>query len=213
MRKRTMLALGLAVGVAAAMIPTLAAQASPSHRTLSGSVPGWAKASALQGAAPGTDRVGFRVYLGWRNESALTQLASAVSTPGNASYGKFLTSQQFRSQYAPSQSDVTSVQKWLHDSGFTVDYTPVNGHYVAAEGTVAQAQAAFGATIGLYTDGDLTLHSPETSLSVPTDLPAVTAVVGLDDSDALVTHSAPPSPAFVVGQPCGDYWGQKDTSN
>src|SRR5262249_43436815 len=121
MRKRTMLAVGLAVGVAAAMIPTLAAQAAPSKRTLSGTTPGWAKASALQSAAPGSDQVGFRVYLGWRNASALSQLATAVSTPGNASYGKFLTSQQFRSQYSPAQSDVTAVQKWLRDSGFTVD--------------------------------------------------------------------------------------------
>jgi subtilase family serine protease len=212
MRKRIMLAIGVAVGLAAAMGPAYAAQAAP-KRTLSGSVPGWAKASALQRAADGSDHVGFRVYLGWRNETAVSQMATAVSTPSNPSYHQFLTPQQFRSQFAPSQSDVSAVQKWLRDSGFTVDYTPDNGHYVAAEGSVAQAETAFGATIGLYTDGDLTLHSPESALSVPSNLTAVTAVVGLDDSAALVTHSAPPSPGFVNGRPCSDYWGQKTTTN
>src|SRR5215475_13313177 len=112
MRKRTILAIGVAVGLAAVMVPAYAAQAAP-KRTLAGSVPGWAKQSALQGDASGSDHVGFRVYLGWQNEAAVQQLAAAVSTPGNASYRKFLTPQQFRSQFAPSQSDVSSVQKWL----------------------------------------------------------------------------------------------------
>jgi subtilase family serine protease len=202
----------VALGVVAAIAATGVAQAAD-RRDLSGSVPGWAKAAALQSAAPGTDQVNFRVYLGWRNEDAATALANAVSTPGSASYRQFLTPQQFRAQFAPSQADVSAVQKWLRDAGFTVGYTPQNGHYVAAEGTVAQAQSAFGTTIGLYSSNGLTLHAPESVLSVPASLSAVTAVVGLDDSAALVTHSAPPSPAFVIGQPCSAYWSQKTTAN
>jgi subtilase family serine protease len=213
MRKRLpVIAACVAVGLVAAVGVATAAQAA-SKRQLAGSVPSWASSSKLTGAAPGTDHVGFRVYLGWQKADALAQLATAVATPGSASYRQFLTPQQFRAKYAPSQADVSSVQKWLRDAGFTVDYTPANGHYVAAEGTVAQAQAAFGATIGLYQHGDLVLHAPETALQVPGDLPAVAAVVGLDDSAALVTHSAPPAPAFVNGRPCSAYWGEKTTTN
>jgi subtilase family serine protease len=153
------------------------------------------------------------VYLGSRDADAATSLAFAVSTPGSATYRQFLTPQQFRARFAPSQADVSAVQKWLRDAGFTVDYTPTNGHYVAAEGSVAQAEAAFNTTIGLYAKGDLTLHAPEAALSVPASLNAVTAVVGLDDSAALVSHSAPPSPAFVNGQPCSAYWAEKTTTN
>jgi subtilase family serine protease len=207
-----MMAAGVAVGLAAALATVTAAQADPQH-TLPGSVPSWATASSLKGNAPDSDHVGFRVYLGWRNGDAAAQLATAVSTPGNPNYGHFLTPQQFRSQFAPSQSDVSALQKWLRDSGFTVDYTPANGHYVAAEGSVAQAEAAFGTMIGLYAHGDLTLHSPESALSVPANLSAVTGVVGLDDSAALVSHSAPPSPAFVNARPCGAYWAQETTAN
>src|SRR2546423_10041308 len=107
------------------------AQAS-SRRTLPGSTPGWAQAGTLRGDAPATDRVGFRVYLGWRDGSTAEQLAAAVSTPGSASYGQYLTPQQFRARFAPSQSDLSAVQKWLRDARFSVDYTPPNGHYVAA---------------------------------------------------------------------------------
>jgi subtilase family serine protease len=201
----------VAVAAVAAFAVTGTAQAATRH-DLTGSVPAWANAAALQGAAPSTDQVDFRVYLGWQNADEATALATAVSTPGSASYRQFLTPQQFRARFAPSQADLSAVQKWLRDAGFTVGYTPQNGHYVAAEGSVAQAQAAFGTTIGLYTDGDLTLHAPETTLSVPASLSAVTDVVGLDDSAALVTHSAPPSPAFVNAPPCSAYWGEKTTT-
>ncbi|HEX6498868.1 MAG TPA: S53 family peptidase [Micromonosporaceae bacterium] len=211
MRKPVPIIAGVvALGAVAAFAVNGVAGASARHE-LSGSVPSWAKAASLQSDALSTDHVGFRVYLGWRDEAAAQKLATDVSTPGSSSYGQFLTPEQFRAQFAPKQSDVTAVQKWLRDAGFTVDYTPQNGHYVAAEGTVEQAEKAFGAKIGLYTKDGLTLHAPESALSVPADLSMVDAVVGLDDSAALISH-APPSPVFLNAQPCSSYWGQKTTA-
>src|SRR6185312_5142539 len=110
------------------------ASAAPARTDLPGSVPPWAASASFTGAASTSDTVGFRVYLGWRNSAQAETLATAVSTPGNAQYGRYLSPAQFRQQFAPSQSDVTAVQQWLRDSGFTVDYTPTNNHYVAAEG-------------------------------------------------------------------------------
>src|SRR2546423_12604227 len=95
------------------------AQAS-SRRTLPGSTPGWAQAGTLRGNAPATDRVGFRVYLGWRDASAAGELAATVSTPGSATYGRYLTPQQFPARFAPSQSDLPTGPKWLRGAGFTV---------------------------------------------------------------------------------------------
>src|SRR4051794_11426559 len=89
------------------------ATAAPSGRhTLAGSVPAWAKTSSEVGAPKGTDNVGFRVYLGWRDAAGAEGLATAVSTPGSGTYGKFLSAAQFRAQFAPSQSDVSAVQQW-----------------------------------------------------------------------------------------------------
>jgi hypothetical protein len=49
------------------------------NAVLKGSIPAWANSKNLVGAAdPGGD-VGFRVYLGWSNDSAVQALASAVS--------------------------------------------------------------------------------------------------------------------------------------
>src|SRR5690349_980288 len=96
MRKTTIAsAAGLALGLVAAMVGGGPALAAPA-RDLPGSVPSWATAAVLRNAAPDGDHVGFRVYLGWRDQAAASALATAVSTPGSASYRQFLTPQQFR---------------------------------------------------------------------------------------------------------------------
>jgi subtilase family serine protease len=209
-----------ALAFTVALTTATAADAAPSRGTLPGSVPAWATAKALKGAAPASDVVHARVYLPWRNQSQLDALAAAVSTPGNASYGKYLTAQQFHQQYAPVQADVVAVQKWLRDAGFTIVDTPDNDHYVAVEGTVAQAQSAFGTTLGLYTAYGQTLRAPEATPTVPAEVAGkVSAVVGLDDSAKLIAsqrtdgnapakqgHGAPGA-GFRVGQPCAAYYG------
>jgi len=215
---------GLLVGLSAAAIiggavSTSAAFAQSGRATLTGSVPPWATAANFKSSANGSDHIGFRVYLGWQNPSAVGALAQSVSDPKNSSYRQFLTPQEFRRQFAPSQASVGAVQSWLKSQGFSVEYTPMNNHYVSAEGTVAQAAAAFNTTFGMYSVNGLTLRSPSSSISVPASLSDVEGVIGLDDSAQLVhTNSkvddnAPPPAAFVSAQPCSTYWGEKTTNN
>ena len=143
-------------------------------------------------------------------------LASAVSDPSSSSYRKFLTPAQFRQEFAPSQAQVGAVQTWLKSQGFSVEYTPQNNHYVSAEGTVAQAEAAFGTTFGEYSVGGLTVRSPESDVTIPDSLSGmVSGVAGLDDSAQFVVTdhtpgatNAPPPAAFVNAPPCSAYWGQ-----
>lgn len=219
MRSRTSI-LGIVASIAllGSVIPALAA---PSARaTLAGNVPPWAKSANFKAAANGSDSIGFRVYLGWTDPAAVEALATAVSDPSSDAYGQYLSPQQFRQRFAPSQAQVNAVQTWLQSQGFTVDYTPLNNHYVAAEGTVAQAQTAFGATFGMYSVAGMTLRSPSSDISIPSSLTGiVSGVIGLDESAALVHTNiavepgAPPSPAFVSAQPCSSYWAEKTTSD
>jgi len=196
----------------ASFVLSITAQA---QKKLSGSVPPWANAKNYVSAANPGDDIGFRVYLGWNNPAAVEALAQAVSNPTSSSYRAFLTPQQFRQQFAPSQAQVGPVQAWLRGQGFTVEYTPQNNHYVSAEGTVAQAAVAFGTSFGMYSIQGLTLRSPSSEVSVPDSLAGVVSgVVGLDDSAQLVhtnhtTGDAPPPAAFVSAQPCSNYWGEK----
>ncbi len=194
------------------------ASAAPSDRaTVAGTVPPWATAANFKTAAAPTDYVNFRIYLGWTDPAAVESLAQAVSDPSSGSYRQFLTPAQFRAQFAPSQATVTAVQQWLRGQGFTVVYTPSNNHYVAAEGTVAQASAAFGVQFGVYAVQGLSLRAPTSDITLPTSFAAaVSGVIGLDQTPQLVrTDSAakdpdaPPTPAFVNAPPCSTYWAEK----
>src|SRR5438067_2283249 len=77
------LSLTAALALTASAITAGAAVAAPAGRSsLAGSQPSWAKSSALKAAAPTTDYVGIRVYLGWRDQGAAENLALSVTTPG-----------------------------------------------------------------------------------------------------------------------------------
>ncbi|MGA7672921.1 MAG: S53 family peptidase [Nitrolancea sp.] len=191
--------------------------AAPSGRAkLSGNVPPWATSANFKSSADGSSDIGFRVYLDWQNQSALESLAAAVSDPANKSYGQYLSPQQFHKQFAPSQQSVNAVTSWLRGQGFKIVYTPNNNLYVSAEGTVAQAAAAFGTSFGMYQVEGISLRSPSSDISMPSSIaPLVSGVIGLDDSAQLVhtnianDPSAPPAPAFVSAKPCSAYWGEQ----
>ena len=206
-----------AVAVIAGALSTSAVFAQSDRATLTGSVPPWATSANFKSYANTSDYVGFRVYLGWTNPTGAEALARSVSDPSSSSYGKFLTPQQFRQQFSPSQASVGAVQSWLKAQGFDVQYTPTNNLYVSAEGTVAQAAAAFNVSFGMYAVSGMTLRSPSSAISVPSSLAGtVTSVVGLDDSAQLVHNNAvktdpdaTPTSAFVNAPPCSTYWAQQ----
>jgi subtilase family serine protease len=213
-RRRTILALGVGLAAAVALaVPAGPADAARSDRvSLTGNVPSWAKSSSFKGDVATGASISFRVYLSWRGGTSAAATALSVSTPGSATYHKFLTPAQFRKQFAPTQAAVGAVQQWLHNSGFSLDATPMNNLYVGATGTVAQVNSAFHTRLGYYAVAGTTLYAPESTPSVPTGL-GVASVIGLDQSGALVHYDhvvgdAPPSAGFRVGQPCSSYYGQ-----
>jgi subtilase family serine protease len=119
---------------------------------------------------------------------------------------------------------VTAVQQFLRSAGFSVVNTPSNNHFVAAEGTVAQAQSAFGTKLGMYAVQGHTLRAPESAVTVPGSLAGVVqGVTGLDQSSALLTadnsqgnepkqnHGAP-GIGFRAGRPCSLWYGEKTAS-
>ena len=183
--------------------------------TQAGSAPSWANKRNYVGAADPNGSIGFRVYLGWRNEAGAEALARAVSDPKSPSYGKYVSPASFRQQFAPTQAQVDAVQSWLRSQGFTVDYTPQNNHYLEAEGTVARAQSAFSTTFGMYKVQGKTVRSPSTDVSIPDTLTStVTGIVGLDDSsvfthpDHAVDGNALPPAGFRNSPPLSDFWAQ-----
>src|SRR5438128_62386 len=197
---------------------SIIALATPPNRvTLRGSKPSWATPGNHVRPANPSDRLGFRVYLGWTNPADAEALARAVSDPHSLSYHQYLTPEQFRQQFAPTGNQVAQVQNWLTSQGFTLVYTPANNHYVSAKGTVGQTQAAFGTNFGMYRVNELglTLRSPSADVSIPSSLSGlVSGVAGLDQSfefihpNTVVDTNAPPSAGFRNAPPLSLYWAQ-----
>jgi subtilase family serine protease len=207
---RSTLALLSSAALIAATAGMAAAAPNQSKTTrLSGSTPAWANAAHRLGATPGSTPVDFRVYLNWRGGDAAANYAMAAATKGSAMHGHFLTPAQFRAKFAPTQSDTNAVKSWLRSQGFQVAYTPSNRKYVEATGTVRQASKSFSTSFSQYSVHGKHLRSNSTALRVPSSLHGVQAVLGLDQSEALVHTDGPPPGAFVNARPCSTYWGEK----
>jgi subtilase family serine protease len=198
------------------MVASVSGMADASSRTsLPGTTPPWATAARSVGHASPSESVEFRLYLGWRNQAGAEALARAVSDPKSASYRQFLSPAAFRQKFAPTAASVAAVQQWLRDSGFKVSYIPSNNHFIAAQGTVKQVEAAFATTLNRYKVAGRTLRAPSKNLSVPTSIASfISGSVGIDQTNELVEtnvrvdKNAPPSAGFRNAPPLSEYWAQ-----
>jgi subtilase family serine protease len=187
------------------------------------------------GAAPAAQAVGVRLYLAGRNPAGLAAAVKAVSTPGSARYRQYLTPAQVRDRYAADGATVAAVRSFLTGYGLKVTGVPGNRTYVDAQGTVAQVQKAFGASLQQYAKDGSTIRATTSAVTVPGALAGkVTAVSGLSSRSARITpahvdgprtaparvataaattartgRGAPPPDAFVNAPPCSRYWAQK----
>jgi subtilase family serine protease len=206
------------LGLAAAAAPASAGGPQSGRHYLSGTTPQWLSKAHNAGATSSSAQVGFGVLLGMRNQAGAEAALQAISTPGSASYGKWLSSQAFNSQYAPAKASVSAVQAWLKSQGFTVTQTLPSGQLVQASGTTAQVEKTFGSQLNNYTYQGKTVRSNNSELSLPSGTPAavtsaVAGVVGIDQGTELKqpadTLPGPPPGARYGVQPCSAYYGQK----
>src|SRR5579875_951573 len=206
--------MAIAGATALAGIGAVTAQAAPAtgRHTLSGSQAPWATSAHRIGSAHGADKVTFRIYL--PNKADASAYALAVSTPGNALYGKFLTPAQYRAKFSPSAGQVAAVKSWLKSQGAQVGSVPANNKYVEATTTVSNAATMFGTSFAEYSFQGRVLRANTTPLSVPASVGTIEAVIGLDDSATLARADVVPAPpVFKNAQPCSAYWGQKTVQN
>ena len=207
----------LAVGV---MTTTAAAQPSTARAGIAGTHPAWATASARTSSQPVTSgTVTARVFLAGQDPAGLASYAMAVSTPGNALYGHYLTPAQVMARYGPTQAQVSAVSSWLTGAGLAVTAVKDEmGGYVAVQGSVRAAAHAFGVTFGTFGGPDRRAdRAPEETASAPAGVASdVLTVSGLDTATHDMTPALstlgtlpPPGPNYWIAPSCSQYYGQK----
>ncbi|SEF24608.1 Pro-kumamolisin, activation domain [Amycolatopsis pretoriensis] len=109
------------------------------------------------------------------------------------------------------------MSQWLATQGLHMTGVSANRHFVDAEAPTAALETAFGTRIATFrtrVDGvTRTLTAPAAPVTVPTSLRAsITAVLGLDDSAALLKpqHTRP---AAAAEQHCAQWWGEQNNTD
>jgi kumamolisin len=140
------------------------------------------------------------VALSLRNLSEAEELMGAVSTPGNAQYHQFLTSEQFVERFAPTNADVASAITALARYGLVAQRATATTLRVT--GMPADMERAFGVSLHTYSvtaHGNApgySYHAPLNHPTVPPELAGhVSGIFGLDTRPALRPHhiAAPPA--------------------
>jgi subtilase family serine protease len=211
-------------GTAAILCAGAIAAASPSQASPRSSIPNthpsWASTTqrvSAQDVTTGT--VNARVYLAGQDPAGLAAYAQAVSTPGSASYGQYLTPAQVQLRFGPTSSQIDGIKSWLTGAGLTV--TAVNDKadgYISVTGSVTNAAKAFSVTFHNYRGPDKrTDRAPEQAASAPASVGhGIVAVTGLDNATHEMrpadTLPPPPSNYWTAGT-CSQYYAQKIAVN
>lgn len=191
------------------------ASAAPRKVVLSHTRPTWLSRATSLGAARAGARVSARIYLTPRGgTAALESAVKAVSTPGSASYGHYLTTAQYAQRYAPTTATVRAVEAHATAAGLTITGVGAGRSYIGVSGDVAAANKAFSVNLRRYRHDGHTVQAPSTAVKLPSSIGSlVSSVTGLDTTP----HRMTPDDATPIGPPagyrnvtpgCSAYYGQ-----
>jgi subtilase family serine protease len=206
------------------------AASGPVTHVLAGSNVPFTSSSQATGTVPGSRQLTIQLWLTPRIAAA-EAYATAVSTPGTASYGKYLAPDAYTARFGPTAAEVTAAASWLRSRGFTGISAGAQRDYVRATGTVSAIDSAFGTQLRYYpashaaSGGRYRLYANDSSLTVPSSLASsVVGVTGLENAEPVQpllrqqvsARSAPSAAAAPTAlapsqQPtylCSSYWGQ-----
>ncbi|HEX3749720.1 MAG TPA: S53 family peptidase [Streptosporangiaceae bacterium] len=202
----------LCAGAIAAASP---GQASP-RSAIPNTHPSWASsAQQVSAQTVTTGTVSARVYLAGQDPAGLAAYAQAVSTPGNASYGQYLTPAEVQQRFGPTSDQIDAIRSWLTGAGLTVTSVVDKADgYIAVAGSVSDAAKAFSVTFRNYRGPDKrTDRAPAQAATAPASVSdAIVAVTGLDTASHQMrpTDTLPPPPSnYWTAGPCSQYYGQK----
>src|SRR5579859_5533227 len=139
---------GLVIAGAGAVTAANAGVA-PTSRALAGSAVPFTSTARSTGAVAGTSKLTIQLWLTPRTAAA-EAYATAVSTPGSAAYGEYLSPSEYAARYGATAAEASSAQSWLKSQGFTGISTNAERDYVTATAPVSVIQTAFKTTIRYY---------------------------------------------------------------
>jgi kumamolisin len=140
-------------------------------------------------------QVSVAVSLKLHDTAGLAALDAAVSTPGSAEYGHYLTAAQFAARFGPTAQDVAQVRQYLTSQGLTVTDVSGNRQVVDAVGPANAVASAFNTSLGNYTEGTRHYRANDSSVRLPTGVASVVeGVTGLSTRTVAHPENVPVTP-------------------
>ena len=164
-------------------------------------------------AMPAASRVNVSVLTG-RDQAGLAAAARAISDPASPRYQHYLSAAQVAAEFGATSAQQAAVSGWLSKAGLTVTHR--DGFAVDASGTVAQAQSALHARLGLYRPtGGAEQVVADKAMSVPAAIAGSVSTIRVSQATVPMTpHErllpVPASPKLLgtVKEKCSAYFGQ-----
>ncbi|KAA1474803.1 subtilisin-like protein [Dentipellis sp. KUC8613] len=123
------------------------------------------------GPAPDEHVLKLHLALAQSNITGMQEKLLAASTPGNAQYGKYLSSEEISSFVAPSSDAVSAVAQWLSSHNLTSSVVSVSGDLHELTLTVKQANEILSANYSTFTDQKTGIQTIRTlQYSIPVEL-------------------------------------------
>jgi len=146
----------------------------------------WVSRAQKVGAASDATTIRVVFYLGLKHKDSLPDLVKSIYTRGNPLYQKYLSPDEFHSQFGQDAKDVALVRETVRSLGFKIESVAKSGFFVEASGTVAQVKSALGVSQDLYSYKGLVLRANKEEPRLPARIAnLVTHVDGLDEGGAL----------------------------
>jgi subtilase family serine protease len=156
-----------------------------------------------QSVAPST-RLTLTVALALRNTERMQSLMHALYAPGSANYQRFLTAQQFASEFGPAAATVAQLTRHFEADGFTVTRSATAQLQIT--GSVPAVQREFGIEVHEYqvaSSGDtpaFRFHAPDRAATLSADISgSVATVLGFNSRPRFHPNLMRPA-QFVPGQ-------------
>src|SRR6202046_2036068 len=159
---------------------------------LTGNTHPLARAKYDSGPAPSslaTDRMMLVLKTTSTQGAALETLLAEQQDRSSPNFHKWLTPQEFGTQFGASEADIQKITSWLQSHGFQIENV-ANGHNVIQfSGNAAQVQSAFHTAIHKYTINAQEHWANASDPSIPAALtPAVAGVASLNNFPKRAAH-------------------------
>ncbi|MCX4161239.1 MULTISPECIES: protease pro-enzyme activation domain-containing protein [Paraburkholderia] len=123
------------------------------------------------------------VVLKGRNDSQLDTFLREVNQPGSPNYRQYLTPEQFKARFAPTDAQVQAVVEHLKASGFTNISVSENNKLISADGNANNAQSGFHTNLKRFNYRGKQVFANDSAALVPSSLSSsVESVLGLQNA-------------------------------